>query len=47
MAKKKLALPTILAVGVGENKVTYHVNTDPPTDPVRPYIYGLIAALKK
>jgi hypothetical protein len=47
ISKKAVALPTILAVAVGENKVTYAVNTDPPTDPVRPYIYGLIDELKK
>jgi len=40
-------MDTILAVAVGESQVTYNVNTDPPTDPVRPYIYGLIDELKK
>jgi hypothetical protein len=47
---KAAALPTILAVAVGETEVTDSINAEPPSPPpylYRPYIYGLIAALKK
>lgn len=43
-------MPTILAVAISENSMSFDLNADPrttpPPDTVRPYIYGVIDALE-
>lgn len=44
-ASKAAALPTILAIAIGEVELTVSITASPPPSYVRPYINGLIAGL--